>query len=382
MNIKQDTGLYIHIPFCISKCPYCDFFSIVSGDEQLKTRYIRALKKEMALYGQKIKGTKLASIFIGGGTPTILEGCQLSAILSSCYTNFIMDKEAEITVEANPGTIDKEKIKKLYLAGINRISIGAQSFNDRMLKKIGRIHTKKDILTAYQLAREAGFKNINIDIMFGLPGESRKEFRQTLSELISLKPEHISLYALTIEPGTALFEFVKEGKVKIPSDSFINQLFLEAIDTLTVNGYEHYEISNFALPGKRCIHNQIYWKNQPYLGVGVESSSYLDYKRYKNMRDLNKYILLLDYGILPISFQEILPFKERMVETIILRLRTIEGLAKKEFKHLFDMEIEEIFHKELEFLKTQGLLAENETHYHLTKQGILLANNVFIEFMD
>ncbi len=382
MSINQKIGLYIHIPFCISKCPYCDFFSIVTHDDKLKRRYISALIKETEIYGQKIKDVELISIYIGGGTPTILEGKQLKEILSALNNNFSIADDAEITIEANPGTIDGDKIKTLFRAGVNRISLGGQSFDDRTLKKIGRIHNKKDIIDTFQLARYEGFKNINIDIMFGLPGQSKKEFEKTLKELITLKPEHISLYALTIERDTALYELVETGKTRLPSDDFCNELFLNSIKLFADNGYEHYEISNFALPGKRCNHNVLYWKNKSYLGIGAGATSYIDNKRYKNYQELNHYIYLLKNGILPIGYQEVLPLKEKMAETIILQLRMIEGLDKNGFSEQFKVPVEIVFYTPIKALKEQGLLAENETNLFLTKKGILFANNVFIEFLD
>ena len=382
MSIKQKIGLYIHIPFCLSKCPYCDFFSIVCHDEQSKRRYISALINEIEIYGQKIKDMELISIYMGGGTPTVLEGEQVKGILSSCFHNFSVAERAEITVEANPGTIDDNKIKILFQAGVNRISLGGQSFNDRVLKKIGRIHNKEDITRTYQLARYAGFKNINIDLMFGLPGLSRREFEKTLKELLILRPEHISLYALTIEPDTPFQQLVESGRVRIPSDDFSSVLFTDAINLFSENGYEHYEISNFALPGKRCIHNERYWKNESYLGIGVGATSYLDNKRYQNYQDLNQYIYLLKNGILPIKYQEILPWKERMAETIILRLRMMEGLSRFDFKRQFGVPLEKVFYRPLQTLQEQGLLDSDGTSYFLTKKGILLANNVFIQFLD
>ncbi len=381
MSIRS-IGLYIHIPFCFSKCPYCDFFSIVTTDEQLPRRYLTAIRRELEIYSQKIKESELLSIYIGGGTPTLLEGKQLEEILINCFRYFHIREGMEITVEGNPGTIDKEKVKILCQAGVNRISLGAQSFNDKVLKKIGRIHSKQDILNSYQWIREAGFNNVNLDIMFALPGQSKKDLEKTLWEAVQLKPEHISLYALSIEPGTPLAYLIEKGIIKLPSDDFSNELFSTAIDILSAYGYEHYEISNFALPGKRCIHNELYWKNQSYLGIGAGASSYIDGKRYQNYRDLSKYILLLDYGILPIAYQEILSLRERMAEKVILQLRMMDGLAKEDFQEQFKVPIEKIFYEPLQKLKEQGLLAEKETHYFLTRRGISLANNVFMEFLD
>lgn len=382
MSINKKIGLYIHIPFCLSKCPYCDFFSIVSHDDELKERYVSALINEIEIYGRKIKDMELISIYVGGGTPTVLEGEQLKEILSSCFYNFSVAEKAEITIEVNPGTIDGDKIKTIFRAGVNRISIGGQSFNDRVLKKIGRIHSKEDIMKTYQLARYAGFNNINVDLMFGLPGLSKREFEKTLKELMMLRPEHISLYALTIEQGTPLYEFIESGKARLPSDDFCSKLFVSAIDLFSGNGYEHYEISNFALTGKRCIHNELYWKNESYLGIGAGATSYLDNKRYQNYRDLNQYINLLESGILPIRYQEILPLKERMAETIILKLRMMEGLNKDDFRKKFKVPVEKVFYTPLQTLQEQGLLADNGSNYLLTKKGILLANNVFTEFLD
>lgn len=382
MNHVLNIGLYLHIPFCFKKCIYCDFFSIATSDEQLKKRYISAIIKEMELHSKKNQEVELTSIYLGGGTPTALSGLQLQEILRACFLKFPIDEMAEITVEANPGTIDLGKCKLLFQAGANRLSLGVQSFDDEMLRKLGRIHTKEDSLAAYHSAREAGFKNINIDIMFGLPGQSKIGFKETLTEVIQLKPEHISLYALSLEPETPLGHLVAAGKIKLPSDDFTNKLFLEAITLLGERNYEHYEISNFALPGKRSIHNQLYWNCQPYLGLGAGATSFMSNKRYRNYQDPELYIELLNFGILPIECQEILSSSEKMSEKIILKLRMMEGLAKAEFRGLFGTPIEHFFGKPIQELKEQGLLAESKTHYYLTKKGISLANNVFLEFLD
>ena len=384
MDNQQDIGLYLHIPFCLSKCSYCDFFSIVTGNEGLKRRYITALIKEMEIYRQKKKDISLSTIYLGGGTPTILDGIQINEIISSCFSNFQIagNKKMEITIEANPGTIEIEKSKILLQSGINRLSIGAQSLDNRVLKKIGRVHTKEDFLASYNAAREAGFSNINIDLMFGLPGQSKAGFEKTLTGIIKLKPEHVSLYGLSIESGTPLELLIAAGKIKLPSDDLSNDLFVMAIELLKEHNYEHYEISNFALPGKRSIHNQIYWNDKSYLGLGAGATSYLDNKRYRNYQDLEQYIELLNYGILPVEYQEILSMRERMSEKIILKLRMMEGLDKNDFFNQFKTSVEHVFGKELYTLKEQGLLAENKTRYLLTKKGISLANNVFTEFID
>jgi len=381
MNVIN-AGLYIHIPFCYAKCPYCDFFSLVAENELIKENYLNALKKEIKIYSQKIPEIFIQSIYLGGGTPTALSGQQIAEILETCYQYFRMNKDIEITIESNPATFDYEKANVLLQSGVNRLSLGAQSFSNRLLQKIGRIHNKKNILISYHIARARGFNNINLDMMFGLPGQTLRQFDRTLEEVGQLHPEHISLYALSIEPDTPFEHLLKGGLLKIPSDDAAHEMYPNAIDFLNEQGYEHYEISNFALLGKRCLHNQLYWKNQSYLGLGAASTSYIKNKRFKNFSDLNQYIELLYYDILPIESQEVLPLKEEMAETMILCLRMTEGLAKHDFMTRFKKPAEAVFNQQLKRLKEQGLLDASESHYFLTKKGISLSNIAFLEFLE
>ncbi len=375
-------GLYIHIPFCYAKCPYCDFFSIVADNESIKNKYLDALKKEIEIYSQKYPKILVQSIYLGGGTPTVLSGQQIAEILTLSYKHFNISKNIEITIESNPATFDCKKANVLLQSGVNRLSLGAQSFSNRLLKKIRRIHAKEDIINSYHIARGTGFNNINLDVMFGLPGQTLKQFDRTLEGIIKLYPEHISIYALSIEPGTPFEDLMERGMIKIPSDDVTHDMYRKAIDFLNKYSYEHYEISNFAQPGKRCLHNQIYWKNQFYLGLGVASTSYMENKRFKNCSDLNQYIYLLEHNILPIESKEVLPLKEEMAETIILHLRMMEGLAKHDFMARFKLPVETIFARQLKKLKKQGLLDDNESNYFLTKRGISLSNIVFMEFLE
>ncbi|MFW6148277.1 MAG: radical SAM family heme chaperone HemW [Atribacterota bacterium] len=381
MNLIN-TGLYIHIPYCWSKCPYCDFYSVVANNELKKKKYLSALKNEIYLYSQKITAAKIQSIYLGGGTPTVLEGEQIVEILDLCIKLFKIEKGIEITIECNPATLNWEKANILLSAGVNRLSLGAQSLSNKLLKKIGRIHNKREIINSYNIARIAGFKNINLDVMFGLPGQTLKQLKGTLQEIIELYPEHISLYALSVEQGTPFEAIIRNGFLKIPQDDLVYEMYQKAIDLLVESGYEHYEISNFALSGKRSLHNQIYWKNHPYLGLGASSSSYIQGRRFKNFSDVHKYTCLLEHDILPIESKEILPLKEKMAETVILQLRMMEGLNKHDFITRFNKPIETVFPKQLKYLQKQELLKSNTTHYFLTKKGIFLANNVFVEFLD
>jgi oxygen-independent coproporphyrinogen-3 oxidase len=375
-------GLYIHIPFCYSKCPYCGFYSLANTDNIEKGNYVDAIKREAGIYSKEYPEILIESIYVGGGTPTTLNGHIISEIIQTCYQNFRIKKKIEITIESNPATFDNKKAEEIIGAGVNRLSIGAQSFDNRLLKKIGRIHDKQEIIKSYSIARSTGFRNINIDLMFGIPDQKIKQFKKTLEEVVKLHPEHISLYGLTIEEGTLFQKFASEGMLSIPSDDTAYNMYQEAIRFLSYWGYEQYEISNFCLPGKRCLHNQIYWKNRQYLGIGASSTSYIKKNRFKNISDLQQYINLLKNNILPIESKEILPEEEEMSETIILYLRMMEGIDKKDFLARFGTSLETAFGKQLKILKKQGLLQENESHYFLTRKGIVLSNQVFLEFLN
>ena len=378
----MDLGLYLHLPFCKSKCHYCDFNSYPLRDDYQLSSYISALYSEIAIYSQKLKNITIKTIYLGGGTPSILSGDSIYNILNFCKNSFKIDKNAEITIEANPGTLDKKKTKRLNEAGINRLSLGAQSFNDSLLKKLGRIHTAQDIIDSYYKARESGFNNINIDIMFALPDQTLIDFQNTMKKAISLKPDHLSLYNLTIEKGTIFFESFKEGKLNLPTEDEEYDMYSWAINFLEKNGFEHYEISNFARPSKRSIHNQIYWYNQPYLGIGAGACSFINRYRYMNFKDPSRYIKEVENGKLPVDKGEKLSLRKRMAETVILNLRTKDGVVYQKFYNRFKVKMDEIFNQQVDKLVGLGLLRKDNLKIQLTKKGLFLANNVFREFVD
>jgi oxygen-independent coproporphyrinogen-3 oxidase len=375
-------GLYLHFPFCVSKCPYCDFNSYQLKEENQITSYICAIYKEMTAYSQKLKKSNIRTIYLGGGTPTILSGVQIYSILEFCKDKFTIDKDAEITIEANPGTLDGEKIKLLTESGINRLSLGAQSFNDLLLKKLGRIHNAQDIIDSYYLARENGFNNINIDIMFALPDQITKDLQTTLEKAISLKPDHLSLYNLTLKPGTEYYKKYKRGKLKLPTEDEEFDMYNRAINFLKENNFEHYEIANFARPYKRSMHNLIYWQNKPYLGIGAGAYSFIKGYRYMNYENPARYIKEIMSGKLPVDNGEKLSLRKRMIETIILGLRTKDGVVYKKFKTRFGVNLNDIFPKQINKLVNLGLLEKDDCKIKLTKKGIFLANTVFREFVD
>ncbi|MBU4562108.1 radical SAM family heme chaperone HemW [bacterium] len=378
----MELGLYLHFPFCISKCPYCDFNSYQLKEDNQISSYISALYKEITAYSQKLNKSNIKTIYLGGGTPTILSGVQIYNILEFCKDKFTIDKKAEITIEANPGTLDGEKLKLLIEAGINRLSLGAQSFNNIFLKKLGRIHNTQDIIDSYNLAREIGFSNINIDIMFALPDQTTEDLQDTLKKAVSLKPDHLSLYNLTIKPGTEYYENYKRNTLKLPSEDEEFDMYNWAINFLKENNFEHYEIANFARPHKRSLHNLIYWQNKPYLGIGAGAYSFIRGYRYMNFKDPEKYIKEVMNDKLPIDHGEKLSLRKRMIETIILGLRTKDGVSYKKYKTRFGINLNDIFSKQIDKLVNLGLLKKVDCKIKLTKRGIFLANTVFREFVD
>lgn len=378
----MELGLYLHFPFCISKCPYCDFNSYQLKEEKQISSYISALYQEITAYSQKLKKSNIKTIYLGGGTPTILSGVQIYNILEYCKDKFTVDKNAEITIEANPGTLDGEKIKLIIESGINRLSLGAQSFDDLFLKKIGRIHNTQDIIDSYYLAQEKGFDNINIDIMFALPGQTTKDLQITLKKAVFLKPDHLSLYNLTIKSGTEYYKKYKRGKLKLPTEDEEYDMYNWAINYLEESGFEHYEIANFARPYKRSMHNLIYWQNKPYLGIGAGAYSFIKGYRYMNYENPARYTKEIMSGKLPVDNGEKLSLRKRMIETIILGLRTKDGVGYKKYKTRFGVNLNDIFSKQVNKLVNLGLLQKDDFKIKLTKRGIFLANTVFREFVD
>ena len=375
-------GLYLHFPFCISKCPYCDFNSYQLKEDNQISSYISALYQEINAYSQKLKKSNITTIYLGGGTPTILSGVQIYNILKFCKEKFTIEKDAEITIEANPGTLDGEKLKLLIESGINRLSLGAQSFNNLFLKKLGRIHNTQDIIDSYSFAREIGFSNINIDIMFALPGQTTEDLQVTLKKAVSLKPDHLSLYNLTIKSETEYYKKYKRGKLKLPTEDEEFDMYNWAINFLEESGFEHYEIANFARPHKRSMHNLIYWQNKPYLGIGAGAYSFIRGYRYMNFKDPVIYIKEVMNGKLPVDNGEKLSLRKRMIETIILSLRTKDGVSYKKFKARFGVNLNDIFPGQIKKLVNLGLLKKDNYRIKLTKKGVFLANTVFREFVD
>lgn len=378
----MDIGLYLHFPFCKSKCFYCDFNSYPLRNDKELLVYISSLQKEISIYSKKLRNVTLKTIYLGGGTPTLLSGELIGNIINFCKHNFNITQNIEITIEANPGTVDKKKLEIMLSSGVNRLSLGAQSFNNYLLKKLGRIHTAQDTISSYYQARKSGFNNINIDIMFALPDQTLLDFQNSIKKALSLRPDHLSLYNLTIEKGTAFYNYYKQGILNLPDEDLEYEMYDWAIKYLKKNNFEHYEISNFALPSKRSIHNQIYWNNQPYLGIGAGATSFIEGYRYINYKDPKFYIKNIKNGKLPIDKGERLTLHKRMIETIILNLRTKDGLIYQKFYNQFGMKVDKVFYNSINKLIDLGLLRKDNYKIQLTAKGLFLANYVFREFID
>lgn len=379
----KEIGIYVHIPFCKKKCVYCDFVSYENKQEQIES-YIKWLLVEIEDVATGIKLDRkdiiIKTIYIGGGTPSFIHENYIEKILQCILKNYCVKKDAEITIEVNPGSVTKEKLKSYKKNGINRLSIGMQSTNDSILRQLGRIHHFQDFLTTYQLARQVGFDNINIDLMIGLENQNIKE---ELENIINLQAEHLSVYSLIVEEHTPLYSMVRSKKYKLPEEKIERDMYWNVKNKLEKNGYQHYEISNFAKKGLEAKHNLDCWHQKEYIGFGVAAHSYTDKCRYSNITSIEKYIENFEKGKPEdnIVIHEIQNKTSMAKEYIMLNLRTIQGCNLEEFKTKFGYEIEKGFVQELERLKKNCLIAIENGYIHLTNKGIDLANLVWEEFV-
>jgi putative oxygen-independent coproporphyrinogen III oxidase len=318
-------GLYVHVPFCVTRCGYCDF-NAYAGLDHLRSTYVAALLREAKIASAEWAGVTFVSVFLGGGTPTTLEAGDLAALLSSLRETFDARDDAEITIEANPDTVDVEKLSALLEAGYARLSMGAQSFDRAVLAALERLHDPDSVRRAMRAARDAGYANVNLDLIYGAHGETLGSWERTLAETVDLQPEHVSAYALTIEPSTPLGRKVQRGVVPAPDGDLQADRFELACDVLGGAGYHHYEVSNWAKPGFECRHNLCYWERRPYLGLGAGAHSYRDDRRWWNLRPPEQYVSLVESGRLPIGGEERLEPSAAYLEEFFLRLRILEGI--------------------------------------------------------
>lgn len=374
-NMKE-ISLYIHIPFCKQKCLYCDFPSY-SGKEKLMGEYIKALNKEIL---QKSKDYIINSIFIGGGTPSYLDDSNLESLLIT-LNKLNLKKELEFTMECNPGTLDKSKLSIMKQYNVNRISMGLQSTNNTILKEIGRIHSYEEFKNNYLLARNIGFDNINVDLMFGLPNQKVEDWKESLEEVAKLKPAHISAYSLIIEEGTHFYKLYEEDKLNLPEEDKERVMYLVTKEILDKYNYHQYEISNFAQKGKECFHNKVYWKCNEYLGLGVSASSFINRKRIKNIDNIEAYIEKVNKDESIIEEIHVNNAKDDMEEFVFMGLRMVEGIKISEFKKRFGKSIQDIYGDIIEKNINKELLICNSGKLYLSSRGMEISNYIMSDFI-
>lgn len=374
--MKDKISLYIHIPFCVRKCLYCDFPSF-SGMESVFDDYVRMLCREIDETYSDYRGMEVKSIFVGGGTPSVLPPALLGRISDKIFSRFDVDSQAEITIETNPGTLDAKKLAEMKSMYFNRLSMGLQAWQDRLLKKLGRIHTADEFETNFLQARDAGFKNINVDLMFALPAQSLDDWQETLEKVIKLRPEHISAYSLIIEEGTPFFDMFDRGELKETDEETDRKMYYLAKEMLSDKSYKQYEISNFAKEGFECYHNKVYWRTEEYQGFGLGAHSYAGGVRFHNTYDMKEYLrgegLRLD--------KEFLSLQEKQEEFMFMGLRMNEGVSEAEFMRRFGESMDSVYGDEIKELISEELLVKKDGRLSLTDRGVDISNSVFEKFI-
>lgn len=378
--MKKELGLYVHIPFCVKKCGYCDFLSWCGTSEEKET-YVQALLKEIESYREFARGYRVSTVFVGGGTPSVLEAGQMERVLGKIQEVFELEKKPEITLEMNPGTVTEEKLQCYKENGVNRLSIGLQSVKNEKLEVLGRIHSYEEFLESYELARKAGFTNISVDMISSIPGQKLEEWKEELAALSALSPEHISVYQLIIEAETPFYEKYAEHEELLPDEEESREIYLWTGSFLKEQGYEQYEISNYAKPGKESRHNLKYWERGDYLGLGLGAASMVRNIRMSNTKDMKTY---LERCGQPKTMREDVQFLEearQMEEFMFLGLRKTRGVSRKEFRRIFGQEMDMVYEKALHKCLENGMLKEHKDRVYLSEEGVLLSNVVLSEFL-
>ena len=373
--MKRKIRLYVHMPFCVQKCLYCDFLSWHDSREN-QARYVQALCREIRACQGRYPA-RVSSLFFGGGTPSVLEPGHMAEIMEALAEVFSFEPDSEMSIEANPGTVNLEKLRTYEKIGLNRISFGLQSAHNEELKALGRIHTWVEFLVSYDLARQDGFDNINVDLMSGIPDQTLASWQKTLSRVLELAPEHVSAYSLIVEEGTPF----AQRKLNLPEEEEERRMYEMTAEMLGSQGYRQYEISNYALPQRECAHNMGYWMRDDYLGLGLGAASLFDSQRWNNTDSMEEY---LEKSERPEEIQvcrEKLSVREQMEETMFLGLRMTEGIERERFQEEFGISVEEVYGDALRRLEGLGLLQADRGRIYLTRKGISLSNQVFVEFL-
>lgn len=380
MSLLNRAGLYIHVPFCSSKCNYCDFNSY-AGKLDMAGEYFDCMKKEIELYHDEMQYNLIDTIFIGGGTPTCVDHGFIGEILAACRSAYKVSDTCEITIESNPGTLDEEKLAAYKSYGINRLSTGLQAYQGNLLKYLGRQHSAQDFISGVEAAKNAGFVNINADVIFGIPGQTMEDWKETLNVLVEAGITHVSAYSLKIEEGTKFGDMLESGNLIQAEDELDRKMYHYAIEFLNKNGFSQYELSNFAKEGYECKHNLTYWRCIDYLGLGAGAHSYLQDIRFSNEYSIEDYISVLKKGKKPVDERYQVDFCERMSEYMFLGLRLTKGISKTDFLDEFNQDIFIRYADVIDKLKKKRLIETAGEVVKLTPLGLDLANQVFVEFV-
>lgn len=377
--MNPDISLYVHIPFCLRKCRYCDFATYPMRPE-LTAPFLSALETEAERVGSAVQGA-VKTVFFGGGTPSLLDGRQMDRLMETLRRSFNIQPQAEISLEANPETSDEPRLRAYRDAGVNRLSIGAQTFDDAALKQLDRTHSSEQIETAYRNARRAGFENINLDMMFALPGQTMRKWREDARRAVSLDPEHLSIYNLTIEPKTVFHYWNRQGRLSLPDEDLQADMYEWMLDAMERAGYPYYELSNFAKPGSECEHNLRYWRNKPHAGIGPGACSYLNGERTANTPGTKSYIKRMEERRDPIVERERLNGKAARAETVRQGLRMRSGVPLTEYARRYGMCLLDDFQTEIAQTTRLGLTKLADGALRLTRRGVLLANEAFLRLL-
>ncbi len=380
----KSLGLYLHFPFCVSKCAYCDFYSVPTASQKLREDYVGALVRQLGEYSIQASGYTVKSVYFGGGTPTLMTNEQIKLVMSAIKKNFKLSYNCEISAEANPGTADYDKLRTMRKAGINRLSIGVQSFNDELLKKCGRIHTTSDVYSIITDARKAGFDNISVDLMFGLPNQTKKDILESLNSAFELDVQHISLYGLKIEENTPFW--FERNTLLLPNEDLERDMYFTAVGFMKQHGYKQYEISNFAKGAKVCKHNLRYWNADEYIGFGAAAHSYFGGKRFSFKKDINAYIDAFDPH--KTDAQSIIdeyidiPPSSRIAEYVMLRFRLNVGIDCERFKKRFGREFENIYFSRISPFLSSGHILKTARGYAFSPEGMYVSNYILSRVVD
>ncbi|HHY68520.1 MAG TPA: radical SAM family heme chaperone HemW [Alicyclobacillus sp.] len=380
MNRLPVKALYLHVPFCARKCYYCDFNTYVARPEVWE-RFVQALVREIRALGRLYPDTVLETVYAGGGTPSLLSCRQWQQIFEALRGSFHIASDAEISLEANPGTVDREKLHVLRELGVNRLSIGAQSFNRELLRRLGRSHGPEEIVHSVELARSVGGFSLNLDLMFGIPGQSMEDWHQSLAAAVGLGPDHLSAYGLKVEEGTPYSRWYDQGVLDLPSEDLEAKMYTALMEFMDKAGYEQYEISNFARPGARCRHNLVYWRNEPYLAAGPGAHGYVDGVRYAVVRNVPVYMELTWKGSSTVEERHEVSDEEEMEDTMILGLRLLEGVGDDRFTQRHGRSLFDVFAEPVERYLRSGLLLKEGSRVRLAREALWISNEVFQSFL-